>query len=699
VGKLYFAIGIHNHQPVGNFDHVFEDAYAKAYKPFLDMMEQYPQLKFAIHNSGCLHEWIEEHHREYIDRLRAMAQRGQVEILGGGFYEPVLPILPEPDRVGQVSTYADYLEKTYGQKPCGVWLAERVWEQFIISSLTKAGARYTMLDDIHFKNAGLIDKKLFGYYTTEHEGNTINVFPISERLRYLIPFHRVEEVIDYLRSIAEEELHPLLVYADDGEKFGTWPGTHKHVYADGWLRRFLDAINENSSWIETIHFSEALKTLQPRGCIYLPDASYREMGEWVLDITARERYEQLVELLKDRGVYHMVDFCIRGGTWRNYRARYSESARMYAKMLEVSRMVNASRSKNRARALQELYRGECNCAYWHGIFGGLYLPHLRRAVYEKLISAENMAGKTGDTIRISDFDADGLPEVKLSNRWLNLYLKPSAGGQLYELDLRPLNFNLLNTITRREEFYHREIASGKHAQQPDAQVPSIHEMPSDAGGFERYLKYDKYDRVALIEHFLAPGCDVHALADCEYGELSGTAKSRRDFKLDEKMCSLVMSSREVIFTPDGDREVLFTKTVSLTKGKSSFLVTYVLENTGEGTLVADLAVESNFAMLSGQDPAKWYFTGDGQKAGGLEETADFGVNSVFGIHDERVGLQVRMLSTPGARVLAHPVYSVSHSESGFEKVFQCAALYVVWPVRLQHGATQEFSVESHIGKL
>jgi alpha-amylase len=394
MGKIYFAIGIHNHQPVGNFDGVFEDAYKRAYLPFLEMMEHYPGIKFALHNSGSLHEWIQEHHPEYIDKLRAMVKRGQVEIIGGGFYEPILTILPEPDRTGQVSSYSDFLEGVYGRRPQGAWLAERVWEQFLASSLAKAGVRYTMLDDTHFKNAGLVDEQLLGYYTTENEGFPLNVFPISEKLRYFIPFRRVEEVIEYLSSLAQDGREHLIVYADDGEKFGTWPGTHKHVYTDGWLKRFLDALTENP-WIEIIHFSEALEKLSSLGRVYLPDASYREMGEWVLQIPARERYEQLTQLLKDRGVFEMVSFCIRGGTWRNYRVKYPEAARMYAKMLEVSHLVNASRSSRRAEALRELYRGECNCAYWHGIFGGLYLPHLRTAVYEKLISAENLISRAG----------------------------------------------------------------------------------------------------------------------------------------------------------------------------------------------------------------------------------------------------------------------------------------------------------------
>ena len=43
--KINLAIGIHNHQPIGNFDHVIEEAYKKAYKPFLDVLQEIPEDK------------------------------------------------------------------------------------------------------------------------------------------------------------------------------------------------------------------------------------------------------------------------------------------------------------------------------------------------------------------------------------------------------------------------------------------------------------------------------------------------------------------------------------------------------------------------------------------------------------------------------------------------------------------------------
>src|SRR5262245_42800800 len=100
--KIRFALALHNHQPIGNFDGVFEQSYQDAYLPYLEIIEEYPQLPFSLHTSGCLMEWLVENHPEYIDRLRKLVARGQVEIVGGGFYEPIMPMIPSRDRQGQI---------------------------------------------------------------------------------------------------------------------------------------------------------------------------------------------------------------------------------------------------------------------------------------------------------------------------------------------------------------------------------------------------------------------------------------------------------------------------------------------------------------------------------------------------------------------------------------------------------------------
>jgi alpha-amylase len=194
-----------------------------------------------------------------------------------------------------------------------MWVPERVWEQAMTRDIVAAGIKYTVLDDFHFKNAGLTEEQLYSYYITEDEGQLLSVFPGSERLRYLIPFGQPHEIIDYLRDIAHKQPHSVIVFGDDGEKFGTWPDTKAHVYEHGWLRRFFDTLVANKDWLSTTTLAEAVENVPPQGKVYLPDGSYREMTEWALPVDQQLEYDALVHDLEHDPRFPRIKRFMRGG--------------------------------------------------------------------------------------------------------------------------------------------------------------------------------------------------------------------------------------------------------------------------------------------------------------------------------------------------------------------------------------------------
>lgn len=243
--RIRLILTLHNHQPIGNFDGVFEGAYQDSYAPFLDVLDEFPQLPVVLHISGCLLEWLTEQHPEYIDRVRAFVARGQIELLGGPFYESILASIPRRDRLGQIRAYKRHLEQLFSTTVRGMWVPERVWEQSFAADIAEAGVEYTLLDDTHFRNAGLQDDDLYSYQLTEEDGRLLKVFAGGERLRYLIPYRDPHETIDYCREVADRHPNSVLVFGDDGEKFGVWPGSKDLVFRDGWLRRFFSVLNDN----------------------------------------------------------------------------------------------------------------------------------------------------------------------------------------------------------------------------------------------------------------------------------------------------------------------------------------------------------------------------------------------------------------------------------------------------------------------
>jgi alpha-amylase len=448
---------VHDHQPVGNFDGVFEQAYRDAYEPFLAFLERHPRLRLALHTSGPLLQWIGLHRRDYLVRLRALVERGQVELWGGGFFEPVLPSIPESDRRGQILAMADWLELELGQRPRGLWLTERVWEPGLAASLAQAGVEYTAVDDAHFIAAGLERDALWGHFLTEDQGWSLRVFPIHRELRYKIPFAEPEETVALLQRVAEGGEGRIAVLGDDGEKFGVWPGTHELCYDEGWLERFAAALEANP-WIELRTPAEAVAQQAPLGLAYLPSASYHEMQEWALPPEGQRRYHAAASLL-EREFGDAAHDLLRGGHWRNFQSRYPESNRLHKRALRASRLMwgRPDRDADWKAALTRLWRSQCNCPYWHGVFGGLYLPHLRAALYHELIEVEAYLGNGRTRVERGDLDFDGAEDALLEAPGWAAWIS-SRGGLLWSFDDRRRLVNYGDTLARRREYYHERLA-------------------------------------------------------------------------------------------------------------------------------------------------------------------------------------------------------------------------------------------------
>ena len=695
--KINFLFGIHCHQPVGNFPEVMRQAYFDSYLPFMEMMEAHPSIRFTAHYSGILFEWFEENHPEFIDKLRMLVKRGQLELMTAGFFEPILPIIPDEDKLGQIKMETDYIKKNFLTTPRGLWLTERVWEPHLPKVLNEAGAEYIAVDDYHFISAGVEEKDLTGYFVTEEEGRTLNVFPISKQLRYLVPFRVPQETIDHLKSLATEAGDRAAVLADDGEKFGVWPGTHKWVFEDKWLENFLKALEENRDVIRTMTFSEYMDEHGPAGRIYLPTASYSEMMEWALPLESALKFERITEEMRSFGKYDDYKQFIRGGFFRNFFAKYPESNNMHKKMLHVSEKIAAlskgkklglssdARDSQIEAAKKLLWKGECNCAYWHGVFGGLYLNYLRHAVYENLIAAEIDADRIayGEQkfldVKNLDFDKDGNDELLISNNFINLYLSPSSGGALFELDFRPKNFNLLNGLSRKEEAYHKKIRDAASQQGQPGGVASIHDIVRlKEPGLEKYLVYDWHRRLSFQDHFIAIDTDIDDFKCVRYKELG-------DFILEPYIPSVKKTPAEVIVTLKRRGSVIIkgnnipvelTKTMTIMKGQSQINVLYEITNISNEGLDAVFGVEFNFSMLGGHSPDRYYEApGKQLEDRSLASTGEISQCSEIKIIDDWKGFVVSLQPGGLDRLWRFPIETVSQSEAGFERTYQSSLVF------------------------
>ncbi len=692
--QVHLCLVLHNHQPIGNFDGVFEQAYQDSYLPFLDVFESYETLQISLHTSGPLMMWLAERHPEYVDRLRLLVSGGRIEIVGGPQYEPILTMLPRQDRIGQIQSYGTWLERTLGTRPTGMWTPERVWESSLISDVVDAGITYTVLDDFHFRAAGLRDHQLTGYFLSEDNGRVIRIFPGSEQLRYTIPFSPVKDTIEYCRQVAQQSPGAVLTFGDDGEKFGTWPDTKSHVYDQGWLRSFFDSLVDNQDWLHCVTLGEAIRRTPPAGKVYLPDCSYREMTEWSLPVEAQETYDELYHSMEDHPQWQELKQFVRGGFWRNFKMKYSEADEMYSRMMYVSRrLVVAHRDGVDAGELalirDHLYRGQCNCPYWHGAFGGIYLPHLRNAIYSHLIQADTLldglllpnTSSEKDLVpyvdaTAEDFNFDTMQEVRLSNDQLCAWFAPSQGGRMYELDVRNIAHNLLATMQRRPESYHRKVLAGPNA--GGENVASIHDrVVFKQQDLDQRLQYDRYARKSLMDHFY----DEHASLD---SVARGEALERGDFvELPfEAKIRRGTDRVQVQMRRDGNAwgiPIAITKAVTLLAGSDRMLVTYLLDNLPSDRPL-HFAIEMNFAGLPSGAEDRYFSDSEGHRLGQLGDTLDLDRVTGLSLSDRWLGLDVVLTLDRPSGIWAFPIQTVSQSEGGFELVHQSVCVQPHWIV-------------------
>ncbi|HWC72964.1 MAG TPA: alpha-amylase/4-alpha-glucanotransferase domain-containing protein [Gemmatimonadales bacterium] len=503
---LRFVFGLHLHQPVGNFDHVMADHVRDVYRPIIERATAAGFLPLTLHVSGPLLEWLEQHDTAWLDMIGRLAADAKLELLLAGFDEPILASLSKPDRLEQIGRMREHLRRRFGFDATGLWLTERVWHPGLAEDLAEAGVEYALVDDRHFLVSGFRSGELHRPHVTESNGARVGLLAIDERLRYLIPFRPPEETATYLRQLRNHG-HGLAVLADDGEKFGGWPGTKDWVYGSGWLDTFLQTMEGLAAGgeIKLTTGQEAFRQVPSGGLAYLGTASYREMEKWALPPTAQRELTKLEDELGPKQLAASASF-VRGGHWHHFLVKYSEANRMHKTMLALSTLSRSRGDPPEAR--RAIGRAQCNDAYWHGVFGGLYLPHLRDAIWHQLAIAER-ALRQGEPLGYEelDLDYDGYPEIWVHSSQFSALISPHRGGAIEMLTRFGDLTNLANVLTRRRESYHElpRHAHGESGQEKSGGTQSIHDIEK-AAHLSELPPIDADPRAILVDRLL--GSDV-----------------------------------------------------------------------------------------------------------------------------------------------------------------------------------------------
>ena len=452
MSKFQLVLLIHAHQPVGNFEDVLERCYQQSYLPFVDVLARHPRIRIGLHYSGPLLEWMERAHPEYFEKLRKLVAKGQVEIVGGGFYEPILAVIPPKDCHAQITRLADYVEKHFEARPRGAWLAERIWEPQLPSNLAPAGVEYTLVDDNHFLGAGFELEQLHGYYLAEDQRHTVKVLPGLKALRYLIPFRGVPDVIAFLRDAATRHPGGFAAMGDDLEKFGSWPGTYDHCYTDGWLDQLFHGARDRFRVAGDFHagtsgsFARAAGTRRSSDCFVHGNDG---MGAAHGRAQPLSRACARVRIASATRCHFCAAEC--GG---DFSPSIPNRIYLHKKMLHVSEKVGKlAESKRRDELFLESTREARHASAARTVQRRLLawrfrrtllaaFAHGRMAVADRSGNDRRPARRTArctiKTCTKIDFDADGREDVYFTSDRYAALVQPADGGTISALDFRPV---------------------------------------------------------------------------------------------------------------------------------------------------------------------------------------------------------------------------------------------------------------------
>jgi len=678
VFSIQLLIGTYNTVPIGTSQDELEEIYQSRLRPYLKALYRHPRVKCVLYYSGSLLGWIEKNHSEFIDVLQEMVKRRQIELLGGGYYEPAFSMISRTDSIGQIELLTTYLRRLFGGRPRGCWIPEMIWEPSYPSLFRAAGLEFTFLDQAQFVDAGYLDTDLLYPTYTEDQGKILTILPVIDSLcRPSISGTHFQQQLLELKSKVEPEVRakgePTVSCLWDGT-LGSESGLPLEF--EEWLDGFFGQIRELQ---EAGHCITRLpsRLLRIPGSFskgYLGATSYHSLLQR-LGVSPQELEAYSKKYLPGIGRW---GYYYRG-TFRQSLARYPEASALYGKMQFTNILVNQIRGDKyrKQAAKEELWKGQSHSPLWYGPRGGIYQSSLRKHAYSALIAAELMTREQGifaPSIVKSDLDLDGLDEYLYQGSDLNAYVH-SRGGVLFELDYLKQPWNYLDTFGRYPEPQHREDTE-KNGQ-------------------------DLVPRRSFVDHFYHPKAGSTCSTQTDQGTHWNSPYRLEDRTTDvAKILHLHLVHEGVVTNQQGIQVAIeIRKSYSFEKGKIT--LGYTLTNNSSEELEIDFCPEVNlsFASLLPSDFRMFSLSTPAVKTElpTQVESISRGLGVLFEDYRNKVGLRLEFERSIHCEIC--PVFTTYTWRGTSITEYQSTALFFRIPLKLVPGQVWQKSLSLRLTRL
>jgi hypothetical protein len=738
MNALELVLGFDISHPPGISRSVLKRAWQDAYAPLLQELEERGTVA-SLRISGVVLDFLENEHPEGIDRLRRMVDRGQVEILGGAYYDAVLSSLPERDAMGQLRLCRRRCMSLLGCEPEGALLTYGAWDPSLPRILARSGMRYVVLDSGALQLAGLEPNEIDGLYMTEREGQCVAVFPDATAEDPVNPGMEPSRVLGLLRRYAMRKRR-LVVWMLDARELGVRPGSAELCWgrAGGWLPRLLGRFAAQDHWLKLASFGSLLQRYRPTGRIYIPACMDPTLQAAVTKPPHLEGGRPGAAATLSHRDHRRPPPTL---PWDAFLSRYDEANRLHKRMLVTSREVarlashvraaggragTASLARGLERALLWLYQAQSAAAFTHDPWGGLHVGRLRHRAYAALLRAEQqvrrMMGESGRmTLQREDVDCDGRMELVVTTPSFRAVLDPSRGGTLVELDLLEESANIVNGLTRRAERLHgaftgaedlpslvaasavsaagvAAVFTGATRAEPDDEITEETPLEHDLEPVVTcaHLAVDRAPRVAFHDHFLGMQADLDNVQRQQFpqaGNFVGAEYQvmRAEPRPEERQVWVHMARDGSVSDGDETRLVRLVKKLTFHREKAGLELSYEIANRSPEPLETRFAVELNLNIDSTKEGSSFLALGDRTVSMARTSRVDGVRELCWG--DLRRGIQIRLSFDQEAEVWHHPVETLSDGLEGPELLYQGPCLFLVWPLRLWGLERKSFEIQ------
>lgn len=533
----------------------YDRMYQTVYKPLARFLYSHPDFKFSFSFTGPQLLYYKKKRNEFLTIIKELVERNQVEILGGGFYAPVLPLLFPVDRNTQIDMLSTEIRQTVGKRPRGITLFGDIWDSSLVNNLQTCGIEYTLLDSCSIPE----NKRNFLYNITNDLGKSVELFPYYNEFippadmpcdtfskNILKAVEKTEKQDDYYQITPDKIVILSMNYQTISELVGA-----------KWFEQFDTYLkNTPDSRIKTGTIDEYRKKQSIKIPAYIPTAMNRMLDSWC-GYLVRDRNRTSFK----NTVYNFMD---------NYRS----CRNLYNRITYMTILINQyKKDKMRKKAAREkLLEAQAGNAVLCTMNGPYTNTKYRQDAYRSLITAEKFLrddGKFTEDVTRFDYTNDGLNEYICKMQAYFAYIS-LLGGAVQELDVMKNCGNYADNLNRvfeydgAEDNYNRGLF-----------IDHLFENSQ----FERYINNE------------AAGDGV--FSRIYYKEVKFSA-SRKELQL----------LAEAEYKPTHQKVSLRKKYIFNSNGMS---VQYILKNESAKPLQLKFAVESNFTDVNFENGTISYF--------------------------------------------------------------------------------------------